>query len=836
LEPPAIEPPAIEPPAIEPPAIEPPATEPNEEVGTLPAQWRAIADACFERGEFLKARRFYLRLLRSAGNNAWCEYQLGRIDSQEGQWAEAIDKFNSALMEESPNIWIHFEKANALAKLSADPKEVAQELISFVRGSPEGLEKMHESTVLQHAHAVFRAGLHKEAVVLYDWLAESGESDFVCNLRRARLRLENNDPLNALRIVRKLESHDDHEFRAHLLKARALLALDRLGGAVQTLKSVVAQAPANVAAVRLLFAALERAPGSIELRDPNQFLWGLPRAQRFEFLLRATIAREDYQGAVKLCEEYPPSVTSPYAQLIGRAMHAAIHKQDFATSDALFETAGGVPSNAPHLIAVQVLSHLLRKQFEEAGRLLIDAEQLLTETRDPELRHRKLEYLCLSMQIDQASMFLADWIAEGELPEAVTGIVAALYSARGEWNAVLEFLRDRMRRNFQISNDTLLNAVAHATRATGKYVEVLELIKDPVMCTPDSRLRDFRDRLLCEYSLVTDLTGHEPVAAPLVDAIANPFLSGRAKALSQSLSYQRDEVDGNIYFCSDMNYLVGTSVALFSLLKNNFSIREKCTLSVICGDEALDLATDICGRIGGAFSVPIRIIAASKLLGPASGFKSEWGLFSGGHGLSDAAYYRIFAAKQLLAEGARGRALYIDSDTCVGRGIDHVLAFDLKGQPIGARPEHSLPEIARAATRLGIEPTKYFNSGVLLFDLDHHGLPAALDHAVEIAINQKELLTYVDQCALNLAFDGRNTVLPDTFNWLLREATPLETIPPDPIILHFLARPKPWDPMYATVHCMRWVQEFLQLAQLLPPELCKHLLASQFAHLRVPLS
>jgi lipopolysaccharide biosynthesis glycosyltransferase len=160
--------------------------------------------------------------------------------------------------------------------------------------------------------------------------------------------------------------------------------------------------------------------------------------------------------------------------------------------------------------------------------------------------------------------------------------------------------------------------------------------------------------------------------------------------------------------------------------------------------------------------------------------------------------------------------------------VEQILSFDLRGQPLGARLEADLPEIDRAAIRLGIEPGKYFNSGVLLFDLDHPDLAPSLARSVEVAVHQKDLLTFVDQCALNLAFRDHYTALPESFNWYLRQSTSVEAIPPDPVILHFLARPKPWDPAYSAVHCMRWVREFVQLAALLTPALRRRLLASQF--------
>ena len=792
---------------------------------------RAVADAYFDSGDLERAQETYLKLLEDGEEAPWCHYQLGRIDSLRRNWSQAVAWFDAALAHENPCVWSHFEKAEVLVRQNADAKTIANELIAFVRQAPADLSETHYDAVQRHANAIFNAGFYAEAGPLYDWLAERGKGGLICQMRCAFLRLQNNDPKSAFAIARTLAADDRYNIRAHILKARALLALDRTAEAVVTLKSIVARVPGNAEAIRLLFVALQRDPGRKELLKPEKYLTRLPKSQRFEFLLQAKLACKDFDGVTNLCKEYSTAEVSPHAEMIAYAMRPFIQNRDFASSDALFEMAGGAGSNSPHLISAQIMSHLHRKDLDAAGALVRLSEPLLAATGDVELRHMKLHYLCLSMELDEASRYLAQWAGEGELPESVTGIVTALYSARGEWNEVLDFAHDRFGHNMNIGNDVLLDAVAQAARSTGRYQDVLELFDRAIEQAPHPVLSDFRDRLLCERILIADI-GDQQFAedADGTDAIANPYFAQRTRALTRSLSKShRDSVEGNVYFCSDLNYFVGTAVALFSLLQNNFSIRKNCTVSVFCDDGMLEFASEICGRIGEAFSVPIHMVAAQALLGAAGNFKSTWGLFSTSHGLSDAAYYRIFAAQKLLADGVRGRALYIDSDTCIGSGVEQILGFDLEGQPLGARVEADLPEIGRAALKLGVEPEKYFNSGVLLFDLDHPDLSSALDRAVWTSIQQKDLLTFVDQCALNLAFRDRYSPFPEDFNWYLRQSTPVEAIPPDAVVLHFLARPKPWDPAYAAVHCMRWVREFVQLAGLLTPALRRRLLASQFA-------
>jgi lipopolysaccharide biosynthesis glycosyltransferase/lipopolysaccharide biosynthesis regulator YciM len=803
---------------------------PGGRAAARPQRDRAAADAFFEAGDLERAQKIYLELLENGTDVPWCHSQLGRIEAQLRNWSGAIEWFDAALAHENPSAWIRFEKAEALTRRGGDRKAIASELIAFVGHPPADVGEAHYETIQKHANALFNDGLHAEAAPLYNFLYQNGKGGLICRMRCAFLRL-NTDPKGALDIARELASADLHNIRAHVIKARALLALGRTAEAVVTLKSIVARAPGNVEAIRLLFVALQRDPGRKELLKPEKFVARLPKSQRLEFLLQAKLACGDFAGVAELCRQHAPADVASQPQLVARAMWAFIHNRDFASADALFEMAGGGSSNSPELLSAQILSYLHRKELDAAEALIRLSEPHLDTAAGPDLRHMKLYHLCLSMQLEEASLYLADWIAAGDLPESASATVAGLYAARGEWDAVVDFMQDRVSRNMNVVNAVMLEAVAQAARSTGRYRDVLELLRKAFETAPHPELSDFRDRLICERLLIAEIEGGEPDADG-ADAIANPYFGQRARAFARALASNRsDPAAGNIYFCSDLNYFVGTAVALFSLLQNNSSIRKTCTFSIVCDDAILDFAGEICGRIGEAFSVPVRMVGAQALLGTSGNFKSKWGLFTTSIGLSDAAYYRIFAAQKLLADGVGGRALYIDSDTCVGCGLDEILTFDLGGQPLGARLEADLPEIARAAARLGIEPQKYFNSGVLLFDLDHPDLPAALAHAVEIAVHQKELLTFVDQCALNLAFRERYTPLPEAFNWYLRQSTAVESIPPDAVILHFLARPKPWDPAYMAVHCMRWVREFVQLSELLTPALRRRLLASQFGRM-----
>jgi lipopolysaccharide biosynthesis glycosyltransferase len=109
---------------------------------------------------------------------------------------------------------------------------------------------------------------------------------------------------------------------------------------------------------------------------------------------------------------------------------------------------------------------------------------------------------------------------------------------------------------------------------------------------------------------------------------------------------------------------------------------------------------------------------------------------------------------------------------------------------------------------VGVEPTEYFNSGVLVFDLDHRDVGEALDRSVVFADQQPDRITFFDQCALNVGFAGRWTPLPSLFNFYVPPDLPSIKYPkpgPDePVVRHYVQPPKPWDPAYEGENNRAW--------------------------------
>jgi lipopolysaccharide biosynthesis glycosyltransferase len=183
--------------------------------------------------------------------------------------------------------------------------------------------------------------------------------------------------------------------------------------------------------------------------------------------------------------------------------------------------------------------------------------------------------------------------------------------------------------------------------------------------------------------------------------------------------------------------------------------------------------------------------------------------------ISEAAYLRL-----AIPEAATGtdRALYLDCDTLVLDDLRSLLDTDLGGAPLGAVRDAHNPTVGQGwalpgHATLGIPAGRtYFNSGVLLFDLERCAAMGLFEKATRFLTDHPEQVLLWDQDALNVAADDEwhrldpvwntfatspLTLLPDFFHHA--EATPLADLLADEAhakILHYAGPDKPWQDTY----------------------------------------
>jgi lipopolysaccharide biosynthesis glycosyltransferase len=123
------------------------------------------------------------------------------------------------------------------------------------------------------------------------------------------------------------------------------------------------------------------------------------------------------------------------------------------------------------------------------------------------------------------------------------------------------------------------------------------------------------------------------------------------------------------------------------------------------------------------------------------------------------AYYRLFFPG-LIVNPIR-RLLYLDCDTIVTRSLRSLYQTSLGGHPVGAVYD----TYVRNQPLIGIEEGgEYFNSGVLLIDIEEWERQEISKRAAAYLTAHPEHIIYVDQCALNAVLRKNWKKLDSRFN------------------------------------------------------------------------
>lgn len=172
--------------------------------------------------------------------------------------------------------------------------------------------------------------------------------------------------------------------------------------------------------------------------------------------------------------------------------------------------------------------------------------------------------------------------------------------------------------------------------------------------------------------------------------------------------------------------------------------------------------------------------------------------------LNHSMYLRLLIPS-LLPETER-RVLYLDADVLVRNDLDAIWESDMEGCPVAAVQDGYIPSVSApmglaAFAELGLSAsTKYFNSGLLLLDLELWRTEDLSRRAIEYMTTTDSLLN-ADQEALNVAVGGRWKELHKTWNVLVGQAEP-GRLPwyPEAKLFHFVGPDKPWQKDYPHQH------------------------------------
>ena len=180
--------------------------------------------------------------------------------------------------------------------------------------------------------------------------------------------------------------------------------------------------------------------------------------------------------------------------------------------------------------------------------------------------------------------------------------------------------------------------------------------------------------------------------------------------------------------------------------------------------------------------------------------------------LTYTAYYRLLIP-ELLEKSNIKKAIYLDCDLLLNDDIKKLWEIELEGNVLGAIAETcagcryvSSPRALKLYKELGIpKNSKYFNSGVLLMDLEEWRRQEITLKVCKYLTENKEYVIYHDQDGLNAILWNSWKELPIDWNvmsyifiteWEHQEVNMekklREKIKKYPKIIHFTGRKKPW--------------------------------------------
>lgn len=173
--------------------------------------------------------------------------------------------------------------------------------------------------------------------------------------------------------------------------------------------------------------------------------------------------------------------------------------------------------------------------------------------------------------------------------------------------------------------------------------------------------------------------------------------------------------------------------------------------------------------------------------------------------LSKAAYYRLFVTD--IVDANIHKILYLDGDIIVTQSLLGLWQVDISDYALGAVTD--MAEERQEFGRLGYAASDgYFNSGVLLINLDYWRRNELRDKFLDLIVNHPEKIVLHDQDVLNITLHDKKLKLPMKYNvqngFLWKKEynqfgeryddyeIDLKEAIANPTIIHFTDNKKPW--------------------------------------------
>lgn len=256
----------------------------------------------------------------------------------------------------------------------------------------------------------------------------------------------------------------------------------------------------------------------------------------------------------------------------------------------------------------------------------------------------------------------------------------------------------------------------------------------------------------------------------------------------------------NILCSTDHHYIMPTSVMLTSLLSHN--AESDIHIHVMIDQSVTE--TD-CNSLRKVAATASNTFISFYLLEPELFVGFPLGEdYQSQHIQSMAAYYRLYASKVLPL--SVNKIIYLDGDIIVRSSLRELWDTNLGDEiPIAGIPDAENSTVGHYNRLKYPMELGYFNSGVLLINLDYWRKHNVLDDFLNIISEKRPVLRCHDQDVLNYLFRENKLMLPVKYNMqncflYRRELVPLPWTLDDqiaegqkqPVIIHFVTTPKPW--------------------------------------------
>jgi lipopolysaccharide biosynthesis glycosyltransferase/predicted Zn-dependent protease len=769
-------------------------------------QLLALADLCLRAKTMDVARDVLHAALQTAIKAHLAYYKLGRLELAEGRLEAAAECFAWGIEAETSFAFNYMGSARALYALGRTEDAARQaEIFAGFNLRPHGQDEIVILTEL--ADFLFDSGGRARSRTLYRALAEMDPENPRIVVRLAETLIAEGDFAAARAILLDAQDQGRLDLWGRRAVAQCEGELGNYAAAIAVAEAVVIERPSDAGFQATYIDVLIRSGNAAAWRDAaSRMAAYLSPTDISDLTARASLAEGAFAAAADCLLHMELRAQTRSFYLAIETAYAALAAADFARAGALVDL---LKQAAPRDIGLLLLATdmLLRQQLWEHAEAQLLKFPAAAKT-DPHVVLRWFELACFTGATDKARKLQAK-LERGGLPSRQFMLpIMRFLAEQQQWSQIVD------RALLWLADDFNYEQIGYvlfrAAKRSGRHGEILDAI------AAVSGWRDHAELLRLHTTIAWDrastLRDMDQVAAgtplPEGDSVMRRRMEVQRQVMARATAPSGRRA---LFMCSNANYLCATIVALHSALRHSAPGREDAF--IVVDDGACALANDLVQPFRDR-KFSITIVPASEVVDAAEKLHAAYGLFTSGHVLASAAYYRIYFARHLQKSGAYDRALYIDSDVLIRRGLDTLFEADLQGQPLAARLETARPEVTRAIALHGLSHDLYFNSGVLLFDLKHDEQARALDAAVAAILDDDVTLLFHDQCALNLGFRGRFHPLAMAWNMPVGERTRLESLPPETGILHYLDRPKPWSAAYGGACGTLWFDQWLETATL----------------------